>query len=457
MQVHFHGAAGVVTGSMHLVTTASGQRILLDCGLLQGGRELEARNAEDFPFDPKALDALVLSHAHIDHIGRVPLLVKRGFNGPIYTHAASAELFPVMLDDAASLQESDAKRANKHRDDDEPLQPLFDHDDVRAAEKLLQPLAYERPLEILPGVQLLLRDAGHILGSATVELRADGKTLVFSGDLGQKDTPLLRDPQPVPCADLLLMESTYGDRNHKPREATVHELGKILDDAWNDKGNVLIPAFAVGRTQELLYWFAKFRDEWKMARWRIFLDSPMAAKVVEVYDRQHAILDGDAQALWKGTPNPFQLPNLRVSASVEDSMAINRIENGAIIVAGSGMANGGRIQHHLKYNLERRRAHVVFVGYQSQGTLGRRLVDGASWVRIHGHDYRVNAQVHTIGGLSAHADQSGLIEWYGGFDPHPPLALVHGEDKAREALAGEIGARFGVHAALARPGMVLPV
>jgi metallo-beta-lactamase family protein len=455
MRVHFHGAAGEVTGSMHEVE-AAGLRLLLDCGLIQGSPEAERRNADPFPFEPAALDALVLSHAHIDHIGRVPLLVKRGFTGPIYAQAATAELMPVMLLDSAALAEHDAERANRNRRHGEPeAMPLFTGEDVRAAMRQVRPLPYDQRGPILPGVELAFRDAGHILGSAIVELWADGKKLVFSGDLGPKGTPILRDPAVIREADLVLMESTYGDRNHRERVETVRELGGIFDAAWRDGGNVLIPAFAVGRSQELLYWFARHWDDWQLARWQIFLDSPMAAKVVAVYQHHEALFDTEAQRVWREQPHPFRLPNLRASTSAEESMAINRIERGAIVIAGSGMATGGRIVHHLKHNLGRRNAHVVFVGYQAEGTLGRRLVDGAQWVRIHGRVFRVNAQRHTVGGLSAHADQRGLVEWYGQFEPHPAVALVHGEDKAREALAGELGERFGIEVLLARPGMRL--
>ena len=457
MRVEFHGAAGEVTGSMHLVE-AAGRRILLDCGLLQGRRELEARNADPFPFDPAGLDALVLSHAHIDHIGRVPLLVARGFRGPIWLQRASADLLPIMLLDAASLAESEAERGNRRRDPDlPPLAPLFTRQDVAAVLPLLRPLDYDARSPILPGVELVLRDAGHILGSAIVELWADGRKLVFSGDLGMKGTPILRDPAVIEQADLVLMESTYGDRNHRERTATVQELGEVFEHAWRERGNVLIPAFAVGRSQELLYWFARYWDEWKLQRWRIFLDSPMAGKVVEVYDRHHELFDAQARQVWAGTPSPFRLPNLHITESTAESMAINSIGSGAIVIAGSGMANGGRIQHHLRHRLGRRETHVVFVGYQSEGTLGRRLVERAPWVRIHGRDHRVNAQIHTVGGLSAHTDQQGLLAWYGQFRDAPPLALVHGEDRAREALAGEIGERFGTQAILARPGLRLEV
>ena len=457
MRIRFHGAAGQVTGSMHLVECA-GKRLLLDCGLQQGSRELEAANAQPFPFEPASIDALVASHAHIDHIGRIPQLVARGFRGPIFAQEATAELMPIMLLDAASLAQNDADRANRKRKRGQPeAMPLFTRDDVEVAMGQVRSLRYGTRTAILNGVDIALRDAGHILGSSIVELWADGKKLVFSGDLGPKGTPILRDPEPVREADLVLMESTYGDRDHRDRAETIFELGEILERAWDGGGNVLIPAFAVGRSQELLYWFARHWDAWKLSRWLVFLDSPMANRVLKVYDRHHALFDDEARDVWRGMPNPFRLPNLRATATTEESMAINRIERGAIVIAGSGMANGGRILHHLRHRLDRRETHVVFVGYQAEGTLGRRLVNGAKWVRIHGYDVQANAQVHTVGGLSAHADQHGLIEWYSGFDPHPSLALVHGEDDAREVLAGEIGKRFGVEVELPRPGMVREV
>lgn len=457
MRVHFHGAVGEVTGSLHEVQ-AAGRRVLLDCGLIQGSRDAERRNSDPFPFDPREIDAVVLSHAHLDHLGRLPVLVKRGFAGPIFTQAATAALAPIMLLDAASIAEADTARENRRRGPDQPeLRPLFDRSDVEAVLALLRPMPYGEAKTILPGIRLRLLEAGHILGSAVVELVADGRTLVYSGDLGMAERPILRDPAPVEGADLVLMESTYGDRDHRDREDTIHELGEILDQAWSEGGNVYIPAFAVGRSQELLFWFARHWDAWKLSRWRVFLDSPMAAKVTAVYDRHADLFDAQARALWKSTstPNPFKLPNLHVTATVEESIAINRIRSGAIVIAGSGMASGGRIVHHLKHNLGRREARLVFVGYQAQGTLGRRLVDGAKWVRIHGRDYHVNAQRHTIGGLSAHAGQRELLDWYGRIPGHPRVALVHGEERAREALAGEIGERFGVTAALPLAGSSL--
>ncbi|MEO8459593.1 MAG: MBL fold metallo-hydrolase [Dokdonella sp.] len=457
MRITFNGAAGgEVTGSCH-VLEACGKRILLDCGMVQGSREAEARNREPFAFDPATIDALVLSHAHIDHIGRVPLLVKRGFTGPIFAQAATCDLLPIMLLDAASLTERAADFANRDRAADEPeIQPLYTRDDVAAAQKLLHPLAYEVASEILPGVTLRLHDAGHILGSSILELRANEsapKTLIFSGDIGMKGTPILRDPTPAPAADLILMESTYGDRNHKDRAATVAELGAIFEKARTDGGNVVIPAFAVGRSQELLYWFAEHFDDWNLAGWKIFLDSPMAAKVVGVYDRHEELFDSDAAKVWTGRIKPFALPNLHISESVDDSKAINAVPGGAIIIAGSGMANGGRVRHHLANNLANPKAHVLFVGYQAAGTLGRLLVNGLTHVKLFGADIPVRAQIHTVGGLSAHADQQGLIDWYAASPNRPPVALVHGEDPARKALAAILHERFVTTVMLPQPGM----
>jgi metallo-beta-lactamase family protein len=457
MEVEFHGAAGEVTGSMHLVR-GGGSQVLLDCGIFQGHRDVQARNAAAFPFDPAGLSALVLSHAHLDHIGRVPVLCRAGYGGLIHAQEATASLLPIMLHDSAGIAESDAERANRRRrKGEEAVVPLFTHADVDTVLSRLRPLPYDERREVAPGVTVRLRDAGHILGAAIVEVWADGRKLVFSGDLGPTGTPILRDPVAVSEADLVLLESTYGDREHRDRERTVGELGEILDTAWRTGGVVLIPAFAVGRSQELLYQFAAQAEAWQMDRWRIFLDSPMAAKVVDVYARHQDLFDAEARAVWSKRPSPFEMPNLRMTRTTEESMAINRLAGGVIVVAGSGMATGGRILHHFRHRLGRRETHVVFVGYQAEGTLGRRLVDGARWVRIHGSDIRVNAQVHTVGGLSAHAGQQALLDWYGNFAAKPPLALVHGEDRAREALAGELHERFGVTAQLPMPGDVLAV
>ena len=420
---------------------------------MQGSRDDELRNFEPFPFDPSTIDAVVLSHAHIDHIGRLPLLTDRGFNGPILAQEATADLLPIMLMDSASLQESDAERSNRKRKPGSlEVKPLYTKASVARAMGLVRTLKYDLRISLFPGVDVQFRDAGHILGSSSVEIQGDGKTLVFSGDLGMKNTPILRDPEPVPFADLLLMESTYGNRLHKDRETTVAEIGRILEAAWSNGGNVLIPAFAVGRSQELLYWFAQHWDEWNMSRWKIVLDSPMAAKVVRVYDKHHAVFDEAAKKVMQEVRNPFRLPNLLITQSAEESKSINAMTSGIIIIAGNGMASGGRIVHHLKRHLDRPQSHVLFVGYQAQGTLGRRLIEGAQWARVDRTNVRVSARIHTVGGLSAHADQAGLMDWYSGFKVPPRTVLVHGEDVAREALAGELGLRYGVDVDLAYPG-----
>ena len=452
MRVHFHGAAGEVTGSMHLVE-AAGKRILLDCGLCQGSAELEASNADPFPFDVAGIDALVLSHAHIDHIGRVPLLVKRGFRGAIHAQTATAELLPIMLLDAASLAESDAERFNRRRAHGEAQkQPLYTKEDVADAIDLLRAHDYDRRASVLDGIEIAFRDAGHILGSSIVELWADGRKLVFSGDLGPHGTPILRDPTPIREADLLLMESTYGDRNHKQRADTIIELGDILEQAWRDGGNVLIPAFAVGRSQELLYWFARHWDEWKLSRWQVFLDSPMAGKVVQVYDRHHDLFDAEARKVWAERPSPFRLPNLHVTASTEESMAINRFQRGAIIIAGSGMCTGGRIVHHFKHNIWRQECHVVFPGFQARGTLGRSIVDGAEFIKVLHQRFAVRAKVHTLGGFSAHAGRAQLIDWVSHFDHHPELYLVHGELEKMQALQKTLKEQLNWDASIPEPG-----
>lgn len=459
MQVQFCGANGEVTGSSHLVRIGERQ-ILLDCGMIQGDEETERRNAEPFPFDPQRIDALVLSHAHIDHVGRVPLLVKRGFHGPIYAQAATADLSRIMLEDAASIAETDIVRDNLKRMQQglKPEQPLYTRQDAQAALAQVRPLPYDSELELFPGVYLRFRDAGHILGSAVVELwQEGGRKLVFSGDIGPRGTPILRDPAAIDSADLVLMESTYGNRLHRPRGDTVTELGEIFAAALNSGGNVVIPAFAVGRSQELLYWLAEHYDDWSIDRFRIFLDSPMAGKVLEVYERHEDLFDEAARALWARRPYPLRLPNLSVTTSVAESQAINAHQGGAIIIAGSGMCNGGRIRHHLRQNLGRHNAHILFVGYQAEGTLGRLLVDGVKKVKLFGEWITVNAHRHTVGGLSAHADQAGLIEWYGAIRGHAPVYLVHGEDVAREALAAKLRERFRVRVELSRPGVIVTV
>lgn len=462
MRVRFFGAIGEVTGSRHLVEVGE-HTVLLDCGMIQGGRGEDQRNAAGFGFEPRALDAVVISHAHIDHIGRLPLLVKRGYSGPIYATRATADLARIMLEDSAHLAAADAERENRGRQrrGEALTAPLYLLRDVLDTLRQIQPLDYGERREILPGLQLRFEDAGHIIGSAIVELRAERqgqhRTLVFSGDLGPNNAPILRDPTPMYEADLVLMESTYGDRCHRSRKETVAELGRILEVAHLDGGNVLIPAFAVGRTQEILYWMARHYEDWDLQKWQIVLDSPMATRVTELYKRHSDLFDQDARGAVVDGCNPFKLPNLRLITDVQDSIALNKRASGTIIIAGSGMCNGGRIRHHFRHNLWRPNCDVIFAGFQAMGTLGRQLVDGAGFVTIFGEKIKVRARRHTIGGLSAHADRDQLAAWYGHFNGRPPVALVHGEDTARIALADKLQRDFGAKVTLARQGRGMSV
>ncbi|WP_374693511.1 MBL fold metallo-hydrolase RNA specificity domain-containing protein [Thiothrix subterranea] len=443
MELQILGAANEVTGSCHLLKVGE-YRILLDCGLIQGSRQEEARNSAPFPFDPKTLDAVILSHAHIDHSGRLPLLVKQGFRGDIYTHKATADLCRIMLRDAAYLNEKDARLENRKRERKglKRVEPLYTVQEAEAVFAHFQPLDYAERVEILPRVAVRLSDAGHILGSAIVELwlhsdKQDRK-LVFSGDLGRSGMPVLEDPAMIKHADMVLMESTYGDRLHRRWEDTLAEMASLLQAVTAKQGNILIPAFSVGRTQEILYLFAKYYDEWGLSRWHIFLDSPMAIEATEVYARNCELFDDESSQLWREHRITPMLPNLRFTPTPEESMRINQIHSGAIIIAGSGMCNGGRIRHHLKHNAWRRDCHILISGFQARGTLGRALVDGAKHIRLWGETIRVAAQVHTIGGLSAHADQAGLSHWYAQFEHRPPVVLVHGEPTAKAALAAHL-------------------
>jgi len=458
LELEFYGAAGGVTGSCH-VLRVEGRTLLLDCGLVQGSRKEEQANREPFPFAPDDIDAVVLSHAHIDHSGRLPLLVQQGYSGPIYTQNATRDLCRILLADAASLAERDADYENRKRAkrNDEPVEPLFTAADASAAVELMQGLRYGETREILPGITLRYQDAGHILGSCVVEILIElgglHRKLVFSGDLGQYDMPILNDPTAVAEADLVIMESTYGDRLHRDRAATLSEIGDIIKAARHDRGNILIPAFAIGRTQDILYYLGTHFEEWGLDRWTVFLDSPMAIQASQVYWNYPQLYDEEATRLRHKAAHMPELRNLFLTASVEESMAINRIDSGAIIIAGSGMCNGGRIVHHLKRNVGRKECHVIIPGYQAKGTIGRRLVDGEPTIRIHGDHYPVRAQIHTVGGLSAHADRDDLVRWLSGFKNRPDVYLVHGEQETLEALRGHLTESRELTARVATPGM----
>jgi metallo-beta-lactamase family protein len=458
MELHFFGAAGEVTGSCHLIKLGRYQ-ILLDCGLIQGSRASEARNEQPFPFNPEKIDAVILSHAHIDHSGRLPLLVKRGFSGPIYAQQATKSLCRVMLKDAAFLNEKDAEWENKKRERKglSPVVALYDRADAITTMRQFRAEPYGKVISVLPGINFRMQDAGHILGSSIIELWLDrnssSRKIVFSGDLGQNDMPILRDPANIENADLVLMEGTYGNRMHRAFDATLAELREIFTASNHSRGNIIIPSFAVGRTQQLLYLFSKYAKDWKLAKWHIFLDSPMAIEATRVHDRFTDLYDSEAARLWRDNGLYRSLPNLHFSRTTNQSMAINRISAGAIIIAGSGMCTGGRIKHHLKNNIWRKKCQVVIPGFQAAGTIGRALVDGARHIRLWGETIKVSAKIHTIGGLSAHADQGELLSWLGRFNNRPPVVLVHGESEALQTLATEIRSTTKSNVRIANYGM----
>lgn len=459
-QLTFLGATGQVTGSCYLLET-SNSRILLDCGLFQGSKSTELQNEIPFIFDPASIDAVVLSHAHLDHCGRLPKLVKEGFTGQVFLSEASFPLLELMLKDAAHLLLRDTEWENKRRERaGKPLlEPLYTLEDVEALLLLRQAIPYSDARQILPDIDVSFHEAGHILGSAIVQLHIQEqgrvKTLVFSGDLGNPNAPLLRDPAIIIKADILLLESTYGDRDHQPLDTTLKELRQTLHDAAQSGGNVIIPAFAVGRTQDLIYWLGKLQREGAVPQQYIYLDSPMAIGASQIYADHAHLFNIDDPEFTHVAPNGWQawLSGLHYSETAEDSMAVNRITGGAIIIAGSGMCTGGRIRHHLKYNLWRRNAHIVITGFQAEGTLGRMLVDGKkTTIKILGSEVNVAAKIHTLGALSAHADQSQLLQWASHFEqPKPRLYLIHGEKNAALSLQTCFH-RSGWNANIPKPG-----
>lgn len=454
----FYGSTDGVTGSMYLLET-SHACVLLECGLFQGVKEDEDSNRAPFPFDIKTINAVVLSHAHLDHTGRIPKLIKDGYPGPVFMTRPTNELLEIMLKDAAYLSMRDAEWENKRRRraNKEEIEPLYTMDDVDDALRQFEGIPYGARHEVADGVTVTYHDAGHILGSAIVEIdiKEGGETrkLVFSGDLGNSYAALLRDPVKLHQADVVLLESTYGDRNHKPLQETLDEFRDVIHQANENGGNVLIPAFAVGRTQEIIFYLGELYQKGELNHPAVFLDSPMAIAATEVYHRyQNVFNEEDELAIRQtrsGTLHSY-LPVLRYSRTTEESMAINKINSGAIIIAGSGMCDGGRIRHHLKHNLWRRSAHVMIVGYQVHGTPGRALVDGAKTLRIVGEDIAVNAKIHTLGGFSAHAGQQQLLDWAANFKKaNPAIYLIHGEDEAKDTLQQKLR-EAGMSATIAR-------
>ena len=439
----FLGAAGGVTGSCHLVE-AAGARFLLDCGMFQG-RDERRKNFARFRFDPRAIDFVLLSHAHIDHSGLLPRLVEEGFAGPIYATPATCDLTGILLPDSAHLQEREAERAARGR---RSPAPLYTAAQARASLNRLAPVGYDVPFEPVRGVRCVFRDAGHILGSAIIELelRAGGRktALAFSGDLGQPGHPIVCDPTPVRAADVLLVESTYGDRLHKNLAQSLDEFAFALTDTLaSRRGNVVIPAFAVGRTQDLLYFMFELHRQGRLPDLDVYVDSPLALAATRVVLKHGEVYDRESLGFREWLRGAQRRSGLRIhfTESLADSKSINGIRSGAVILSASGMCEGGRVRHHLRWNLPRPECAIVFAGFQAAGTLGRRLVEGAATVRLFGEQYPVRARVFTIGGMSAHADQAALLGWLAGFRRPPRQTwIVHGESmpahRLCEALRG---------------------
>ena len=435
--VRSYGAAMTVTGSCHLLDAGS-VNVLVDCGAFQGSEALSDLNREPFGFDVQAIDAVLLTHAHMDHSARLPLLVKRGYTGPVYALPATRMLSQHLLLDGAKLQMEDAER--DRRRGKTPEEPLFDDGDVRRTLELFQPIHYGERRDVA-GLAVTPQRAGHIPGSASFLVEAAGTRLVFSGDLGNARKDVLPDPTPCPPADVVVVESTYGDRDHRDFDATIAELADVLKEAHRRKGKILIPSFALERTQDVLFHIARLEEAGEIAPMPVYVDSPLADRVEDVYQACMDEMSDEVKAIAATGRDPFAPARLTYTRSVDESKAINASNEAAIIIAGSGMMTGGRILHHLRAHLDDTHTTVMIVGFQPTGGLGRRLVDGAPEVRIMGQTVRVRARVATIGGLSAHADRTELLEWASGAGPGAVFHLVHGEPGALEALRGQLSAR----------------
>ena len=448
MRLSFHGAAGGVTGSCHLVECA-GAKILIDCGLYQGGRQIEEENQDPFGFEPGEIDFLLLTHAHLDHCGRIPLLVARGFRGEIITTAASRELARLIMLDAADLQEEEAawlnKKARRSKAGTHRVQPLYTVlDALNSMDYFGRTAVYDEAFEMVPGVRATFVDAGHILGSASVLLelaeRRQARRVLFSGDLGSNGRPLLRDPTRPPPVDVVVMETTYGDRAHKGLQPSIAELYAAIRDTFKRGGNVIIPTFALERAQELLFCLREGVEGGQLpASMQVFLDSPMAISATEIFRRHPDCYDPQVKELFSDGRDPFDLPGLHFTRETAASMALNKVGGGAVILAGSGMCTGGRVLHHLKHNLWRSDCSVIFVGFAAHGTPARRIIDGAATVRIFREEIPVRARIHTIGGFSAHADRNELLAWWQATQGPSQTILVHGDEEAMQAFAGALG------------------
>jgi len=458
LRIEFLGGAREVTGSSILVRSDAGT-FLVDCGMFQGGAESDRKNARPFPVSPSAIDFILVTHAHIDHTGLLPKVVRDGFRGPIYATAATADLMRIMLPDSGHIQEREAewrtrrrKRAGRREG-----KPLYTEADAHAVLPRIVPVRYGEEFTPGTGIRVRFLDAGHILGSAIVSVSVrDGRRnreLVFSGDLGHRGLPIVRDPTPVKRADVVVMESTYGNRLHKGMEDTIEEFVHAVTDTLHRKGgNVVIPAFAVGRTQDILYLLAGLTRQGRLSGITVHIDSPLAAEATRVTLRHPECFDEETLRVYEWQEKNPRALRVIVTRNVQDSIALNSVRSGAVILSGSGMCEAGRIKHHLKHNLWRKESSVIIVGFQANGTLGRRIVDGEKRVRIFGEEIAVAADVYTIGGLSAHADRDDLLAWAGRFRKPPGRTFVaHGEESVSLGFAGMLRGRFGWNAEVPWP------
>ena len=453
MRITFYGAAGVVTGSCFLVE-AAGHRLLVDCGLFQGTKALQERNYGAFPFAPASIEAVLLTHAHIDHSGLLPKLVREGFAGPIYATAPTADLLRIMLPDSAHIQESEVERLNRRRArrGEPPLQPIYTRADAERAHARVRPVPFDRPFRLFDGVDADFTEAGHVLGAAiitvTEQIGGERVRVAFTGDLGPAHPTLIAAPKHPGNVDAVVMESTYGDRDRIGGEDRYEQLAAIVRDTFARGGNVVIPSFAIGRTQEILYGLHRMVRSGELDPGRIFVDSPLAVEATEIFCTHVESFDIEARRFAAETEEcPLYLRELTLSRTAEESKAINNIRSGAVIISAAGMCEAGRIKHHLRHNLWRPECSIVFVGYQAEGTLGRRIQRGDPVVRIHGEEVRVRAAVYSLDGFSAHADQEELIGWVAGLSPKPRhVYLVHGEESARSALKELLWTRLGIPA-----------
>ncbi|HHT9137859.1 MAG TPA: MBL fold metallo-hydrolase RNA specificity domain-containing protein [Candidatus Wunengus sp. YC60] len=456
MKITCIGAARTVTGSCYHIQTKDAN-ILVDCGAFQGAKDIEKRNEEPFPFHASKIQYLVLTHAHIDHSGLIPKLAKDGFKGKILATSATVDLCGVMLLDSAHIHERDAEWENKRRlrAGKPPVKPLYTVQEAANSLAYFQGVVYNKIIDLGNGIRVRFQDAGHILGSAIVEIWVKDDThekkLIFSGDLGQKNLPLIKDSTPIDEGDFVFIESTYGNRKHKGMTETIDEFAQAVSESLKSGGNVIIPAFAVGRTQDILYILNKLSREGKLNHLRVFVDSPMAMQATRITLKHPECLDKETLELVKTGQFPGSTLTLKFTESVEDSMAINRIKSSAIIISSSGMCDAGRIRHHLKHNLWRPECSVIFVGYQAEDTLGRRIVEGVKEVRILGAEIAVNARIYTIGGLSAHADRDELLDWLGKFKKKPQRVFVmHGEEETALGFAETIRNQLNMEAYVPR-------